>query len=229
MELRAAPVDIVTLDRAAVLETVRLVDAARPGDWPRPTPCDRWTLRELVAHMAAQHHGFAAAARGEGADATAWLPPDLGDDPAGAYRSAAGAVLDAFARPGVTGMPFTLPEIGAGTVPGHRAVGFHLVDHMVHAWDVAATLGLRALLPEPVLRAALPIALAVPGGDARRAPGSAFGPALPPDGGSPGALSPELRSTLRPNERAGHDGPGTLPLILRSLGRSPGWTPPDGR
>ncbi|MET7367540.1 maleylpyruvate isomerase family mycothiol-dependent enzyme [Streptomyces sp. NPDC005566] len=261
MELRGEPADIVALDRAAVLESVRLVGEARPGDWRRPTPCDRWTLRELVAHMAAQHHAFATAARGEGAGAraergeragataergeragataergeragataergeragaAARRPPDPWDDPAGAYRSAAGTVLDAFARPGTTDRPFVLPEISARTVPGHRAIGFHFIDYVVHAWDVAATLGLRVLLPEPVLRAALPIALAVPGGEARRAPDSAFRPALPPD--------PGRRSAPSAGEPTGSDGSGTLSLILTCLGRHPGWTPPDTR
>lgn len=58
--------DIVQLDRAAVLESIRVVERAGPGDWDRPTPCDRWTLRLLVEHMGTQHIGFAAAARGEG-------------------------------------------------------------------------------------------------------------------------------------------------------------------
>ncbi|MEV3933458.1 MULTISPECIES: TIGR03086 family metal-binding protein [unclassified Streptomyces] len=202
--------DIVALDRAAVLESVRLVDEACPGDWRRQTPCDRWNLRELVEHMAAQHHGFAAAARGQGADAAAWRPPELGDDPARAYRTAATAALDAFASPGLPDRQFALPEITPRTVPGLRAVGFHLIDYVAHAWDVATALGVPARLPEPLLRAALPIARAVPDGDVRRAPDAAFRPALTPDGG------------LRP------DASGTLSLILAALGRSPGWTPPRG-
>ncbi|MCX5417578.1 TIGR03086 family metal-binding protein [Streptomyces sp. NBC_00059] len=210
MELTGTPADIVLLDRIAVLESVRVVDEARPGDWLRPTPCDRWTLRELVEHMAAQHHGFAAASRGEGADAAAWRRPDLGDDPAGAYRTAAKAVLDAFASPGLPERPFALPEISARPVPALRAVGFHFIDYVAHAWDVATALGLPVRLPEPVLREALPIALAVPDGDVRRAPGAAFRPGLPVD-----------RET-RP------DGHGTLSLILAVLGRSSDWTPPRG-
>ncbi|MFD6275544.1 TIGR03086 family metal-binding protein [Streptomyces sp. NPDC060209] len=203
--------DIVRLDRAAVLESVRVVDRARPGDWRRPTPCDRWNLRDLVAHMAAQHHGFAAAARGEGAEAAFWRTADPGDDPAGAYRAAAGVLLDAFASPGVLDRPFALPEISTRAVPGKRAVEFHFVDHVVHAWDVAVALGLPLRLPEPVLRAALPIALAVPDGAGRRAPDSAFRPSLPPQ------------------DTTGPDVPGTLPLVLAALGRPARWTPPEVR
>ncbi|WP_399124862.1 maleylpyruvate isomerase N-terminal domain-containing protein [Streptomyces sp. ITFR-6] len=59
--------DIVQIDRTAVLESARIVRSAGPGDWDRPSPCSDWTLRRLVEHMGAQHHGFAAAARGQGA------------------------------------------------------------------------------------------------------------------------------------------------------------------
>ncbi|MFJ8885317.1 TIGR03086 family metal-binding protein [Streptomyces sp. NPDC102402] len=213
MELIGTPADLVLLDRIAVLESVRVVDEARSGDWGRPTPCGRWTLRELVEHMAAQHHGFAAASREEGADASAWRTRDLGDDPAGAYRTAATAVLDAFASPGLPERQFTLPEITVRPVPAPRAVGFHFVDYVAHAWDVASALGLAVRLPEPVLREALPIARAVPDGDVRRAPGAAFRPGLALDEGIP-------------SDRRGR--PGTLPLVLAALGRSPDWTPPPG-
>ena len=44
-------------------------------DWPistEPTPCEGWTLADLLAHMTVQHRGFAAAARGLGADPDVW-------------------------------------------------------------------------------------------------------------------------------------------------------------
>ncbi|MFH9612703.1 hypothetical protein ACH4MM_02855 [Streptomyces pratensis] len=95
-------------------------------------------------------------------------------------------------------------------MPGKRAVEFHFVDHVVHAWDVAVALGLPLRLPEPVLRAALPIALAAPDGPGRRAPDSAFRPSLPP------------QNTTGPEA-------GTLPLVLAALGRSAHWRPPEAR
>ncbi|MFJ2088909.1 TIGR03086 family metal-binding protein [Streptomyces sp. NPDC087901] len=203
--------DIVQFNRAAVLESVRVVERAAPGDWDRPTPCDRWTLRLLVEHMGAQHIGFAAAARGQGADASAWEPRPAGDDPVAWYRGTAHAVLDGFARPGVMEGRFTLPEISAeATFAATTAIGFHFIDYVVHSWDVAATLGVRTALPPAVVEAALPIAQRVPGGARRELPGAAFRPALDP------------------GERAGADGSGTLGLILSTLGRSPKWRPPQG-
>ncbi|WP_051900406.1 TIGR03086 family metal-binding protein [Streptomyces aureus] len=183
--------DIVELDRIAVLEALRLVERAKDGDWDLDTPCAGWDLRRLVAHMSAQHFGFAAAARGAGHETAHWREPVDADDPARVHRAAATAVLDAFAEPGVTEREFALPELG-GSFPGRPAVRFHLVDYVVHAWDVAAALKVDLELPEDVLRAALAVARRVPADQASRGPGNAFAPALGvPDGSAP------LEETLR--------------------------------
>jgi uncharacterized protein (TIGR03086 family) len=169
--------DVVELDRIAVREAVRVVDLARERDWERDTPCAGWTLRRLVAHMAAQHRGFAAAARGAGGKTAHWREAEGGREPALAHREAAADVLAAFAEPGVPEREFTLPELG-GSFAGRRAIGFHLVDYVVHAWDVAATLGTGLDLPDEVLGAALAVARRVPADPAVRGPGFAFAAAL---------------------------------------------------
>lgn len=181
--------DLVALDHTAVQESLRILRAARAADWQRPSPCTGWTLRDLVAHMTAQHHGFAAAARGSGADRTYWIAPELGRDPFKVYDESVRHVLAAFAEEGVLERGFTLPEIG-GTFTGRTAVGFHLLDYVVHSWDVATTIGVGVGvgidLPRPVVEAALDIARKVPKGPERRGPGAAFAPALPtPEDASP--------------------------------------------
>lgn len=97
--------DLVALDAEAVRASVDMVARATAGDLAGPTPCAGWTLRDLLGHMTAQHHGFAAASRGEG-DIAVWRPRPLGDDPVGAYREAAQHVLEAFAVDGVTERAF---------------------------------------------------------------------------------------------------------------------------
>ncbi|WP_338701618.1 TIGR03086 family metal-binding protein [Streptomyces sp. Q6] len=181
---------LVTLDRVAVEESVRLVGLVRADDWVRDTPCAAWTVRRLVAHMTAQHRGFAAAARGRGGDPDVWREAWAEADPAGAHRDAALDLIAAFAEPGTAEREFTLPELDPGPGPGggwpaRSAVGFHLVDHAVHAWDVAVAVGAGVELPEPVVAAALKVALRVPTGAAARGPGAAF---APPVSVPPGAL-----------------------------------------
>lgn len=192
--------------RTAVLASVDLLDTVRGDQLTRTTPCSGWNLGDLLAHMTVQHRGFAAAARGFGADIAIWRPESVvaavTADPAGSYAEAAHDVLAAFAAPGVDEAPFALPEFGADVVlPGATAMGFHFVDYVVHGWDVAATLGVAYELPADVIDAVLPLAMAVPDGEFRTEAGSPFARALPSDAG------------------------GDLDRILRHLGRRPDWHP----
>ena len=174
------PIDLIEADAIAVRETVRLVAGLTPADFSRPTPCDGWDLGTLLTHMTVQHQGFA----GSGS----WEMPPGGrfPDSVRAYAASAELVLAAFAAPGVLDREFTLPEISPSqTFPGRVAIGFHLVDYVVHGWDVASALGVGYALPDDVVAAALPIAEAVPRGAARLQPGTAFAPALPDPGGDP--------------------------------------------
>ena len=166
----------------AVRATVTVVAQVSPGDLSRPTPCAEWDLAALLAHMTAQHRGFAAAAAGRGADPEAWEPGPPEPDPVAAYAAAAEAVISAFAAPGVLGRDFHMPELGPRAIPGHLAVGFHFVDYLVHGWDVAAAIGLAYEPDADLVAAALPIVEAVPDDESRLAPGAPFGPALPDPG-----------------------------------------------
>jgi uncharacterized protein (TIGR03086 family) len=198
-------VDFLPMHRIAVRKSIDVVDTVSPQDLHRPTPCAGWTLLDLLAHMTAQHRGFAAAARGFGADPDIWREEVLLDsvaaDPAGSYRGAAADVLDAFAADGAADAVFALPDFGPGaTAPAEMAMGFHFVDYVVHGWDVAATLGATFELPADVIDAVLPLVLAVPEGDFRSADGAPFARALQP---------------------AGSD----FDRLLRHLGRRPDWSP----
>src|ERR1700684_4206987 len=144
--------DVRPLHRIAVLASVDVVAAVTADDLARPTPCAGWNLADLLTHMTVQHRGFAAAARGAGADLAIWEPATVADavtsDPVATYAAAAAAVIDAFAGPEVPDATFALPEFGPGaTFPGSVAISFHLVDYVVHGWDVARTLGHPFELP----------------------------------------------------------------------------------
>lgn len=167
-------VDHVSLDAQAVRASIDVVGRVTDADLSKPTPCRAWTLYGLLAHMATQHYGFAAASRGDG-DEALWKLRDLGDDPVKAYIASAEHVLTAFAEDGVTDRTFPLAEFGA-SFPGHQAISFHFIDYVVHTWDVAQALGTTVTFTPEVLDAALAVARIVPTGDLRLAPGAAFGP-----------------------------------------------------
>ncbi|WP_159925169.1 TIGR03086 family metal-binding protein [Nocardia sputi] len=178
--------------------TVDVVARVRPDQLDAETPCIGWRLRDLLEHMTAQNHGFAAAARG-GDDPGVWAVRTSAD-PVAAYLASADDVVAAFAAQDVFERSLAFPEAPGHPVPATQAIGFHLVDSVVHAWDVARSIG-ETVTPDPaVAEAALNIALAVPDGPERSAPGSVFAPAL---------SVPEQSSTLD--------------RILLLLGRSPNW------
>jgi uncharacterized protein (TIGR03086 family) len=198
------------LHATAVRTSAALVGrAAVPADLTRPTPCAAWDLGGLLAHMTAQHRGFAAAARGEGADLAHWEPgPPPGPDAAVRYAEEAERVIAAFADLTDPQQPFVLPEFTRDrSFSATRAIGFHCLDYVVHGWDVARTLDLPYDPGPELLAAVLPIARAVPGGAPRLAPGSAFGPAL------------------APAHDAAHDA-DPLALLLAELGRAADWRSP---
>ncbi len=195
--------NIADLDRKAVAYSVTIVSKATADDLLRPTPCADWNLAQLLAHMSAQHRGFAAAARGRGADPSAWRVTTAAD-PVADYLAAAADVDSAFSESDVLQRVFDLPEFGSGfTAPGEQAIGFHLIDYIVHGWDVARSLDLPYELDAELVEPALRVARAVPDGELRTQAGSPFAPAVPnPDGADP------------------------LAEILAWLGRSPNWPDP---
>ncbi|WP_454195021.1 TIGR03086 family metal-binding protein [Nocardia sp. Marseille-Q1738] len=183
----------------AVGVSVAAVARVRPEQLGNETPCAGWHLQDLLEHMIAQNHGFAAAARG-GDDPAIWTVRRSAD-PVADYRASADDVLAAFAADDVFRRTLQLPEILPGYgFPAARAIGFHLVDSVVHAWDVARSIGDTITLDADVAEEALRVALAVPDGPERSAPGTAF---------APGLVVPE--------------GTSVLDRTLLVLGRAPNW------
>ncbi|MBW8805960.1 MAG: TIGR03086 family protein [Catenulispora sp. 13_1_20CM_3_70_7] len=199
--------DIREMNALAVRDSMDIVKQVQVTDLTRPTPCAGWTLADLLGHMTVQHRGFAAAARGDGAQLAHWEFTAAGDDAVERYLAASEDVLAAFAAlDDDLEFVLDLPEfkIDPPRFPARRAIGFHFIDYVVHAWDVAATLGVPYVLRPELEEPALEVALAVPNEDNRLADGAAFVPALDgADSGSP------------------------LDRVLRHLGRTPDWRPDE--
>jgi uncharacterized protein (TIGR03086 family) len=176
-----------------------LVAAVGDEQWDRPTPCSDWTVRQLVNHLVGGNRLTARVVRGE-----QLAPPgqlgrrghvdQLGDDPAGAYRSSADEVLAALSAPGALDRTYTLP---AGTFPAAGIVHLRAVETLVHGWDLA-----RATGQEP------------PFGDDLCAPALAFSLDLL-------GRMPEERRPFAESRPVADDAPA-IDRLAALLGRTPG-------
>jgi uncharacterized protein (TIGR03086 family) len=197
-----AVTDLVDAHRRALLTSAGIVAAVQVADLGRPTPCGGWDLGELLAHMIGQNYGFAEAAAGNGGDLDVFADRQVGPDPAGQYAASAGRAIEAFGAPGVLERDLEVAVVRGGvTLPGSAVIGFHLVDYVVHGWDVAKTLGAPAAYDQDVLLVALRVAEAVP--DRARSEDEAT-PFHPP---------------------VATDSQDLLDRIVANLGRSPDWAP----
>ena len=111
------------------------------------TPCEEWTVRDLLQHTIAVVAGIGAAAGG--------TPPnafELGVDPALQFHEAATTNLAAWRIPGALDR---IVDGGPGPMPGSVLAGINLLDTATHTWDLATATGQPAALPESVAAAAL--------------------------------------------------------------------------
>ncbi|MDN3351389.1 TIGR03086 family metal-binding protein [Actinomadura sp. DC4] len=196
--------DIQELHRRAIEHAVETVARVPADRLAAPTPCLDWTVRGLLRHMISLNEGFTAAAYGGGADLNVWRNGRIGADHRASFAESAKKAAEAFGEDGVLDRAFDLPEVRRGEAfPGTVAIGFHLVDNIVHSWDIAAAVGLPWEPADDLVAAALTIALRVPDLPETRGPGLAFEPGL------------DVPEETPDRER-----------LLAVLGRSPAWTPP---
>jgi uncharacterized protein (TIGR03086 family) len=198
-------VEIIDQHRRATAAAATALARVRPIDLGLPTPCTGWDLQALLEHMTGQDHGFAAAVRAGSTadvDASAFAPRPLGSDPARTYAATADDLVAAFAEVAIDpARTAWLPEFGR-RFPLEQVAGFHLVDTLVHGWDVAVALGIAVDYDDDLVAAGLEQAERVPDGAFREQPRAAFAPAL----AGAGASDPWERT-------------------LALLGRDPMWSP----
>ncbi|WP_214404903.1 TIGR03086 family metal-binding protein [Pseudonocardia lacus] len=185
--------DAATLHRRALDLVGDLVARVTPADLGRPTPCAGWDLRRLLAHAIGQNHGFAdAAERDAGIESFADRPP--GADPAREWSESATRVADALAAAAADpDRTLLLAEFAAfGRIPARVVQGMHLLDTVVHGWDVATALELPYRPDDELVEATLRIARTVPDDESRTRPGASFGPAVPGEPDDPWLLALHL-------------------------------------
>jgi uncharacterized protein (TIGR03086 family) len=159
--------------------------AAVPEDrWSSPSPCEKWTARDVVRHVVQTPGMFFGMIGAEYPE-----PPSVDDDPVAAVAHARDTMQRALDDPEVATTEFdgffgrTSFELAVD-----RFVNFDLV---VHRWDLARAAGLEETMPpDEVARLTEEVAGF---GEAARSPG-VFGPVVdvPPDADPQAALLGQL-------------------------------------
>ncbi|MEI5522000.1 TIGR03086 family metal-binding protein [Streptomyces brasiliscabiei] len=153
-----------------------LVRATAPDRFGLPTPCEAWTVRDLLDHLVWENIIWGGLA--QGTPPTGGHTEDhLGDDHLAAFETAAARARDAFRQPGMLDRSF-------GPAPGRRVVEQLLVELLVHGWDLATALGRDRDLEPDIARAALPVVREIYG-DLPRTVGGSIAPAHPAPEGAP--------------------------------------------
>ncbi|MGH9112554.1 MAG: TIGR03086 family metal-binding protein [Acidimicrobiales bacterium] len=125
----------------------QVIGRVRPDQHSEKTPCDEWSVRDLLEHMIGVVAGLGTAAAGTPTRAFA-----LDADPAAQFQDAATSALAAWRIPGVLDRVL---DGGPGPMPGRVLAGINLLDTATHTWDLATATGQPAALPDDVASAAL--------------------------------------------------------------------------
>ena len=124
----------------AVAEFRRRLLEVDAESWARPTPCDGWDVRYLVAHVVGGNRFAQLVLDGSTAhDAMeVVLGGDLlGSDPVAAYDEIAARQREAFRTVGALD---TVIDHPAGSITGGQFLELRVFDVTVHAWDLARSI-----------------------------------------------------------------------------------------
>lgn len=155
--------DLDLLD-VATTEIQRRVDLLSAGDLDRPTPCDEWDVRFLLAHLVGGNRFASMVLRGssvEDAMGRIMTTRQLGPDPARDFAESAFEQRQCFREPSALASDVEHP---IGVVSGGRFLRFRIFDCAVHAWDLASALGVDTDLDPELVSAALEIVRSEPPG-----------------------------------------------------------------
>ena len=140
--------DVSSLSAAQGL-TRSKVAAVTAEQWARPTPCEEWTVRDLVVHIVEGSRMATALLDGASADearrAFGVAHGDLVDELGAAFADE----LAAFARPESFDMTIHHPH--TGDIPGIRLYEFRTGDYLLHGWDLARATGTDEALPDDLV------------------------------------------------------------------------------
>ncbi|MER6314258.1 TIGR03086 family metal-binding protein [Streptomyces sp. NPDC001581] len=128
---------IVLLEKA-LNHTTGLLETLTPDQYGRPTPCEDFDARALANHLVAGNPYYVTLARGGAPDFSLFAQDRIGDrQPGEVYAQGAKEVLAAWQGAGALDRRMPLPGGGLGP----RIADLHLLEAVLHGWDLATATG----------------------------------------------------------------------------------------
>jgi uncharacterized protein (TIGR03086 family) len=137
--------DHTSLDRAHA-EVRRRLESVGADQWDLPTPCEGWSVKDLVQHMAVGATMSRQILAGEPWTREAVVEevstaPDLKAE----WKWRTAAERAGFAAPGALDRTVVHPVMG--DIPSAQFLGMRVGDALLHAWDLARAIDADDQLP----------------------------------------------------------------------------------
>lgn len=143
--------DIVLLEKA-LDHITGLLGNVTPDQYGQATPCEDFDVRALANHLVAGNPYYVILAMGGGPDFSLFARDRIGDEqPGDVYARGAKEVLAAWQGAGALGRRMPLPGGGLGP----RIADLHLLEAVLHGWDVATATGQDRAGDPDVVQAAM--------------------------------------------------------------------------
>ncbi|MFI5842793.1 TIGR03086 family metal-binding protein [Catenuloplanes sp. NPDC051500] len=183
------------------------------GGWDLPTPCDEWTVTQVLQHATGDQASFAAVIAGGPWPAEDPFAPSghLVADPLRVTLEAIARSRAAFTSvsDSTVAVPTPLP---LGPLAPVLAGGACALDAAIHAWDIAVATHQPSPLTPEIAHSLLTIATEIV------EPLRPFGAFAPP-------FDPLVEAMARGGGYSGDLPDDDASALLRYLGRNPAWSP----
>lgn len=137
--------------QTAINGFVVVLDQVGPDQWDTATACEGWNVTDLARHMGAGASMSAAIVRGATREEGVAIAQgyQLGDSPRADVVTTAADHVTAFSEPGALDRTVQHPR---RDMPAADLLNFRIADYLLHTWDLASGLGIRANLDPEVVQ-----------------------------------------------------------------------------
>jgi nitrilase len=132
--------EVPELHKRAVERFGQLVQQVTDDQWDKSTPCEDWSVRELVNHVAGENYWTQPLFAGQTVDDVGdrFEGDVLGTDPVAGWKTGAAEAIAAVQEPGA--MDRTV-HLSFGDFPGREYAMQLFADMVIHGWDLARAIG----------------------------------------------------------------------------------------